>query len=416
MGPAGSGWKHDRLFDALGTVNSALELDVVLERIVAAACELADAEYGALGVIGDDRGLVEYLHDGIDDAVSRIGHAPERPGMLGLLIDDSRPRRLSDLATHARSSGMPAHRQPMRGFLSVPIRVRGDVYGNLYLCDKIAGEKFSEADESLVLALAEAAGSAIANARLFEEVNRRHRSLLALQGIATALLGGARADDVLGLVGFHARDILHADTAVIAVPVQGARELRITVAVGEGADELAEMVLPLDGSLSGAVVRTGRPAFLDDAGRDARMFRPKGDAAGAGPAAYVPLWTSGSASGVLAVLRQKGAPVFDEEDVAVLQSFAVQAGLALEHANTLHEFHRLEVLRDEERIAGGLHNVVVQRLFSAGLNLNATMLLVRDPFVRDRVQRAIDEIDGGIRGIRSAVFGVDGPPAGPGPR
>jgi signal transduction histidine kinase len=160
-----------RLLDAIIAVGSDLSLPIVLRRIVESACELVGARYGALGVIGADRRLSEFIPVGIDeDTYAAIGHLPEGHGILGLLILEPKPLRLRDLSTHPQSYGFPPHHPPMRSFLGVPIRVRDAVFGNLYLCEKQDAEEFTEQDEHLAIALASAAGVAVNNARLVQRV------------------------------------------------------------------------------------------------------------------------------------------------------------------------------------------------------------------------------------------------------
>ena len=161
-----------RLLDAVVSIGSELGLADVLQRIIEVATELVDARYGALGVL-DESGtrLAEFITVGIDEAGRRrIGNLPEGHGILGLLIVDPRPIRLPDLREHPDSYGFPPNHPPMRSFLGAPILVRGQVFGNLYLCDKPGGDGFTDIDEELVVALAVAAGIAIENARLHARV------------------------------------------------------------------------------------------------------------------------------------------------------------------------------------------------------------------------------------------------------
>ena len=161
-----------RLLDAVMSIGSELDLDEVLLRIIEVAAELVDADYGALGVL-DERGtrLAQFITTGLDDETrAKIGHLPEGHGILGLLIVDAKPIRLPDLREHPDSFGFPPHHPVMRSFLGVPVRVRGKVFGNLYLCDKAGGDVFTDIDEEMITALAGAAGIAIDNARLHARV------------------------------------------------------------------------------------------------------------------------------------------------------------------------------------------------------------------------------------------------------
>jgi signal transduction histidine kinase len=160
-----------RLLDAVLTIASDLSLPVVLRRIVESACELVDARYGALGVLGEDHHLSDFVTVGVDpETYRKIGTLPEGKGVLGLLIVDPKPLRLRDITTHPESFGFPPHHPAMRSFLGVPICVRDQVFGNLYLCEKQGADEFSEADQRLVVTLATAAAVAIENARLHTRV------------------------------------------------------------------------------------------------------------------------------------------------------------------------------------------------------------------------------------------------------
>src|SRR5579862_9663005 len=183
------------LLEAVVAISSGLDLESTLRRIVETAVRLVDATYGALGVIGDgDEGgkrLAEFIPVGLtEEQIGQIDHWPQGRGLLGLLIEDPRPRRLPDIAAHPASSGFPEGHPPMRSFLGVPVRVRDEVFGNLYLTEKHGGASFDEEDESLVVALAAAAGVAIENARLYAEARRQQQWLRATAEVTSRLLSG----------------------------------------------------------------------------------------------------------------------------------------------------------------------------------------------------------------------------------
>lgn len=168
--PAGGIGPHQlrRLLDAVVGVSSDLDLPTVLRRVVEAAAELSGAQYAALGVLDERREvLVEFVTVGVDEATrAAIGDFPRGHGILGTLIRDPQPLRLPDLTLHPDSFGFPPNHPPMKSFLGVPIVVRGEAFGNLYLCDKLTGATFDQVDEELVVTLAGAAAVAIDNARL----------------------------------------------------------------------------------------------------------------------------------------------------------------------------------------------------------------------------------------------------------
>ncbi|MEX3650579.1 GAF domain-containing protein, partial [Mycolicibacterium porcinum] len=209
----------DGLVEAMLAVTSGLDLEVTLSTIVRTAIELVDARYGALGVRGDDHELTEFVYQGIDDETrALIGHLPEGHGVLGVLIDDPKPIRLDDIHQHPASVGFPPNHPPMRTFLGVPVRIRDEVFGNLYLTDKTNGQPFSEDDEVLVEALASAAGVAVENARLYQLSRDRQAWIAATRDIGTELLGGTDPATVFRMVADKALKLTGADRIVVAVP------------------------------------------------------------------------------------------------------------------------------------------------------------------------------------------------------
>jgi two-component system, NarL family, sensor histidine kinase DevS len=248
----------DRLLEAVLALASDLELEYALHRIVA-AMTLVDAQYGALGVLGSEGGgLSQFVAIGIDEKTRElIGPLPQGKGILGLLIEDPTPIRLANLADHPASTGFPTGHPPMRTFLGVPVRVRDEIFGNLYLTEKKDGVKFDVEDEAVVRALAAAAGVAIENARLYDEGRRRERLLAATGNGTRDLLSGLPSDEVLRRVADLAREMSGADTAVIVRPGPD-EDLRVDLAVGPGADRISGLAIPPGGSLAGLASIPGR--------------------------------------------------------------------------------------------------------------------------------------------------------------
>ncbi len=253
------------LVNAVLAVSSGLELDTTLRRIVQAAIDLVDARYGAVGVLGEEGGLAEFVYVGIDDASrERIGPLPTGGGVLGVVIGDAKTLRLDDISNHPASVGFPPNHPPMRTFLGVPIRTRGRVYGRLYLTEKNDGEAFTEDDEVVVQALAGAAGIAVDNARLYEEARRRERWLAASSEVTSELLGGTDPADVLRLIATRAQELVGADYTVIVLPEQpdtaeaDVTTLRIAVSAGVASDVLTGREIPVAGSRW----RLGEPQHL----------------------------------------------------------------------------------------------------------------------------------------------------------
>ncbi|MGK5733927.1 sensor histidine kinase [Streptomyces sp. URMC 124] len=351
------------LLDAVMSLGHGLELPQVLHGIVEAAVTLTDAEYGALGIVGDGGTLSEFLPVGMsEELTARIGRTPCGRGILGELIRNPAPLRLTDLNRHPRSYGFPEHHPPMRTFLGVPVRVREEVFGNLYLTEKRGGAAFDADDEAVLTTLSIAAGVAIDNARMYHESRRRERWLQALGEITRSLLSGTDADEALGLIAERAREVADADGAVV---------------VHDGEE--------------------GAP--------------------GDGPAVVVPLPSGPGACGALRLHRRPGRPPFDDSEVKLLSGFADQAAIALELAQRRAESEELAVLHDRDRIARDLHDLAIQRLFATGMTLQSATRLIDRPEAAERVGRAVDDLDTTIQIIRSTIFGLrtagDGRGGGP---
>jgi signal transduction histidine kinase len=398
-----------QLLDAVLAVGSDLDLASVLTRIVESAVSLVDARYGALGVLDDaGTGLGQFITVGIDDETrAAIGPPPKGLGILGLLIADARPLRLADIAEHTGSAGFPPNHPPMRTFLGVPVRIGSRVFGNLYLTDKTTGEVFTDVDEELVLGLAAAAGIAINNADLFEEVRRAERERAGLQEIATALLAGTDTQTILEVVAARAREIVDADLATIALPTPGTDQMSIQVAIGKQSDAVLGRSFGASGTITGEVFETAEPVTLNDLSTDRRRTQPQVELGTIGPAVFVPLGAAGNVLGSLAVSRAVGSDPFRAGDVAVLRQFATQASVVIEQGRARDELHRLSLLENQERIARDLHDTVIQRLFATGLSLQGVSRLIREDEPRRRVEAAVDELDTTVRHIRTVIFDVE---------
>jgi two-component system, NarL family, sensor histidine kinase DevS len=396
------------LLEAVVGVGSGLDLETTLKRIVEAAVRLVDATYGALGVIGEGQRLAEFVPVGLDEvAIRKIDHWPEGRGLLGLLIHDPRPLRLPDIGAHPESSGFPDGHPPMDGFLGVPVRLRDEVFGNLYLTGKRGGGEFTEDDEAVLVALGAAAGVAIENARLYEAARRQQRWLQASAEVTTSLLSGAEPDEVLAVVTRRVRELSRADLVVLALPEQDTRVLTIRFAEGDGAADVLGLVLPVGHSLSGHVLDTGAQLTVTDFAGDQRTAESvRGPMGHIGPAVLFPLGTAGDVRGVLTVGRRRGGMPFPEETAEVVGSFAAQAGIALELATRRRDAERLLLYEDRDRIARDLHDLVIQRLYATGMSLAGTVPTISRPETATRVQRAVDAMDETIRDIRSTIYAL----------
>jgi signal transduction histidine kinase len=396
------------LLETVLLVGSGLDLPSVLRSIVAGACRLADAQYGALGVIGPDgRNLVEFVTVGIDDeARARIGHEPEGHGILGLLIRDPRPVRVPNLAQHPDSFGFPPNHPPMTSFLGVPVRVRDKVFGNLYLTEKQGADEFTEIDEELIGALAVAAGIAIENARLYDEGQRREQLLGVIAEINRDLLAGRAVEGALDDIATRATEIAAADSVGILI-AESDDTLRVAAAHGDNAAQVRGSTLPVAGTAAGDAFATRQVQQVDDAGSDPRVHVDALESSSPGEVVYVPLIGQDQCLGVVRVSRHKGTPFFDEREIRVIETFAHQAALAIELARSRDDRDLLGRLEDRERIARNLHDTVIQRLFAVGMMLQAIAPSATRESDKARLVQAVDEIDETIREIRTSIFALE---------
>jgi signal transduction histidine kinase len=398
----------DGLLDAMLVVTSGLELDETLRTIVHTAIELVDAQYGALGVRGHDHELVEFIYEGIDEERRElIGHLPEGRGVLGVLIDDPKPIRLDNIAHHAASVGFPANHPPMRTFLGVPVRIRDEVFGNLYLTEKANGQPFSDDDEVLVQALAAAAGIAIDNARLYAQSKNRQSWIEATRDIGTELLSGTEPARVFRLIAEESRPLSGAEMTFVAIPedpdLPTGEIVELVVAATAGEGEIPSTI-SVDGTAIGH-------AFIQ---RCPGRFDSMDLAAGAatGPALVLPLRATDAVAGVLVALRTVGAPPFSAEQLEMMSAFADQAALAWQLASTQRQMRELDVLTDRDRIARDLHDHVIQRLFAVGLALQGTIPRARSSEVQQRLTDCVDDLQNVIQEIRTAIFDLHGSQSG----
>ncbi|WP_411574768.1 GAF domain-containing protein [Streptomyces fradiae] len=402
------------LLEAVLSVGTELDLPSVLRRIVEAATGLVDAEYGALGVIGEDHMLSEFIPVGVgEEQWAAIGALPSGHGLLGELIRHPEPLRLADLGEHPASSGFPPHHPAMHSFLGVPIRVREKVFGNLYLTEKRGGAEFDADDEVVLSTLAVAAGVAIENARLYEQARRRERWLAASAEVTRRLLSGRPRAEVLELILCRARGNVQADLGFVAVPVTGTRRLRVALAAGEEADRHHGTLLPEHDVYVRSALRASHPVTSTDIESDERTREDTARWSGLGPAVAVPLGSGDAHRGALVLVRAKGRPPFDDEETGPLMGFAGQAALAMELAERRRDAEQIALLEDRDRIARDLHDLAIQRLFATGMTLQSAQRFVDHPQAADRLRRAVDDLDATIAIIRSSIFGLSHHPSGP---
>lgn len=402
----------DGLFDAILAITSGLKLDATLRAIVHTAAELVDARYGALGVRGYDHRLVEFVYEGIDEETRHlIGSLPEGRGVLGALIEEPKPIRLDDISRHPASVGFPLHHPPMRTFLGVPVRIRDEVFGNLYLTEKADGQPFSDDDEVLVQALAAAAGIAVDNARLFEESRTREAWIEATRDIGTQMLAGADPAMVFRLIAEDALTLMAGAATLVAVPLDDEApacevdDLVIVEVAGEISPAVKQMTVAVSGTSIGGVFHDRTPRRFD------RLDLAVDGPVEPGPALVLPLRAADTVAGVLVALRSADEQPFSDKQLDMMAAFADQAALAWRLATAQRQMREVEILTDRDRIARDLHDHVIQRLFAVGLTLQGAAPRARVPAVRESIYSSIDDLQEIIQEIRSAIFDLHAGPS-----
>ncbi|CKS88140.1 histidine kinase response regulator [Mycobacterium tuberculosis] len=406
---------RDRLggvIDAILAITSGLKLDATLRAIVHTAAELVDARYGALGVRGYDHRLVEFVYEGIDEETRHlIGSLPEGRGVLGALIEEPKPIRLDDISRHPASVGFPLHHPPMRTFLGVPVRIRDEVFGNLYLTEKADGQPFSDDDEVLVQALAAAAGIAVDNARLFEESRTREAWIEATRDIGTQMLAGADPAMVFRLIAEEALTLMAGAATLVAVPLDDEApacevdDLVIVEVAGEISPAVKQMTVAVSGTSIGGVFHDRTPRRFD------RLDLAVDGPVEPGPALVLPLRAADTVAGVLVALRSADEQPFSDKQLDMMAAFADQAALAWRLATAQRQMREVEILTDRDRIARDLHDHVIQRLFAVGLTLQGAAPRARVPAVRESIYSSIDDLQEIIQEIRSAIFDLHAGPS-----
>ena len=401
-----------RLIDVGRGLLSELDLDALLARMLEVARELTGAQYAAVGIMDERReGLERFLTSGIAAAErAAIGDLPRGHGVLGLLIEDPRPLRLADVGAHPRSYGFPLSHPPMGNFLGVPILVRGEAWGNLYLTGKPDGD-FTDSDEKAMVVLADWAAIAVANARLYSDVAARRdqlertvRALDTTAEISSAIGGEIELDRILELLAKRGRALVAARTAVIIL-VSGDR-LEVAAAAGVVPDGLVGRRAGSEEWALGAVLRSNRPERLNDLDRRAgRLFAAELDATAG---ILVPLLHRGRAIGLLAAFdRLEDGPEFSADDERLLQAFAATAATAVATGQNVVSHSMQGSIRASEaerrRWARELHDETLQELGGLRVLLSAARRSTDPDRSDEALGQALELVTGGIANLRALI-------------
>jgi signal transduction histidine kinase len=389
------------LLKANAAIVSDLSLPVLLRHITTAARELVNAEYAALGMIGRDGNQEEFVHIGMEtDVVSQVGELPQGRGLLRYLVTDPAPLCLCDLSIHPAAVRLPEHHPAMSSFLGVPIKVRQEIYGNLYLANSAHGQ-FSAEDEQLLTALAATAGVAIANARLHQETLQQRHWLAASTELTQELF--ANSDEApLDMVLRYALQGASADSATVAV-LSACGHLVVQASAGRNGADVVGTELDTTRSLAGQVIQTGAPTLK------IRPLRPSSATSSEisrQPSAIgAPLLTAdGTIIGALTVGRNAQEGEFSDVDRDQLATFASHAGKAIELDRARSAREAVRTVQDHDRIAADLHDHVIQELFATGMGLESMSSRLTDPEQQALVEAFVDALDSTVRRIRTTIF------------
>jgi signal transduction histidine kinase len=402
-----------RLLEAGRSLVAELDLEVVLERLLEIARELTGAGYAAIGVLDEQRRALErFLTSGIDAAThAAIGDLPRGRGILGVLIEDPRPLVLADVGAHPRSYGFPHGHPPMTTFLGVPIVIRGEAWGNLYLTEKAGGE-FGPADVEAITVLADWAAIAIDHAHLYRrsversrELERAIEGLEATTAISRALGAETELGRVLELVVKRGRALVRARVVVLLLEEGG----RLVAA--DGAGQIGEAArsasLPVAGTVAGAVLQSGRPERIDDV---AARFAAADEALGipgAETALLVPLRSRGRSLGVLCAFdRMDEEPGFGDREEELLLLFAQSAATAVATARSVEAERLRHSLRSAEqertRWARELHDETLQGLAALRVLLQSG-LKVGGGTLEEAARTAAEQVTTEIANLRALI-------------
>ncbi|WP_090591879.1 GAF domain-containing sensor histidine kinase [Auraticoccus monumenti] len=401
-----------QLLEAQRALVEDLSLTDVLVRVVRVARQVSGARYAALGVIDEHGRLEQFVHDGMDEAtVAAIGPLPRGRGLLGALVDHPQVIRLGRLSEDHRSAGFPPGHPPMSTFLGVPVRHHDEVLGNLYLTERRGGGPFTLADEQVVEALAITAGSAVANARVYQQAVQRQSWMRASAEISREIVAMGDEGEVLQQVADVVRHLAEADVVSVVRP-SPPDHLCVQVASGLRQDELLGHRYPRAGSLAQQAMDTGQGLVVHRIGPEASDQEPWVHLTAVLPvvtAMVFPLRSEHQAQGAIVVGRLEGRPAFSRDSLQMAETFANQAALALEVAAARQSRERLHVLDERDRIARDLHDHVIQRVFAAGLTLQSLAAQETDPVLRPRLGELVEQMDDIIGQIRDTIFDLHEP-------
>jgi len=391
-----------------------VSVETLLERIATVACEQAQARYAALGVLGKDGQLKQFITVGMTQSeIRRIPHPPEGLGLLGALLDSEIPIRVPEIAADSRSSGFPRNHPHMRSFLGVPIRLGEVQLGQIYLTEKLDHHEFTTEDERIIQMLAAYAAVAIHNARNYDELKqrdqtltRRNQDLALLNNIAGVLTASLKLDEILNKTLSLVMEYMQVESGEIFLLEEDKQTLRLVLHRGQAAEVFWTRNRFQSGEgMIGLVAKTGEALVSHDLAHDMRYLRDAVVDAGFKQMACFPLTSSGNLVGVLSAVTRSSTPLNDR-DIQVITAIGSWAGLAIENARLHSDARRLAVLEERDRIGMDLHDGIIQSIYGVGLVLEHARLLANEEPEKsaERIQQAINSLNHTIRDIRSYIL------------
>ena len=391
-----------------------VSLETLLERIASTACEQAGARYAALGVLDEKGRLEKFISVGMThDAVKRIVHPPVGRGLLGELMDTEDPLRVRVIQEHPKSVGFPAHHPKMVSFLGVPIRTAEGQIGQIYLTEKLDTDEFSSDDEMIIQMLATYATTAIANARLIDQMKerdvaltRRNVDMTLLNDIASTLTSSLELDEILNKTLGLVMNYMKVEAGEIFLLEEDKTTLRMMLHRGQAAEAFwTHNIFRVGEGYPGVVAETCRPLICTDLANDPNFQREAVVKAGFHQVLSFPLVSGERVMGVMSIATRSKA-AFEDRSVQMLTAVGAWAGLSIENARLHVNARRLAVLEERNRIGMDLHDGIIQSIYGVGLALEGTKLLVDEDAssAKEKIDNAIDGLNQAIRDLRAYIL------------
>lgn len=391
-----------------------VSLETLLERIAATACEQAGARYAAVGVLGEDGSLKQFVTVGMsNEDIRRIAHPPQGHGLIAELMNSSKPLRLAVLQKHPHSVGFPDHHPHMSSFLGVPIRSGEKQLGQIYLTEKMDVREFTADDEMIIQMLATYAATAIVNARLIDQMRerdvvltRRNVDMSLLNGIASTLTSSLELDEILNKTLGLVMNYMKVESGEIFLLEEDKTTLRMMLHRGQAAEAFwTQNVLHVGEGYPGMVAKTGKPLISDNLAEEPAFLREAVVQAGFKQIACVPLFSGEQLMGVMSLFTRSSVP-FEDRSTEMLAAVGTWAGLAIENARLHVNSRRLAVLEERNRIGMDLHDGIIQSIYGVGLSLEGTKLLIDEDTAsaKEKIDAAIAGLNQTIRDLRAYIL------------